>query len=198
MSKAPKQPVVLVLAGPNGAGKSTCAEGVLSEALKLPHFVNADTIARGLSAYRPETVAMQAGRLMIERLHDLQRQRSSFAFETTLSGRVYAGMLSEMKQQGYWIDLLYVCLPRPELCIERVAKRVSQGGHHVPSKDIHRRFSRSIDNLFNLYMPLANYWRIYDNSASAPRLIAYKSLDGATSVIDRTVFDDLKKRCKAT
>ena len=68
-----RTPLVVVLAGPNGAGKSTSAARLLREALAVEEFVNADTIAQGLSAYRPEAVAVAAGRVMLERLHVLAR-----------------------------------------------------------------------------------------------------------------------------
>lgn len=193
MEHKASQPVVLVIGGPNGAGKSTCAEGILGDSLKVFHFVNADTIARGLSAYEPQTVAMHAGRLMVERLHQLGRERTDFAFETTLSGRTHAKFLADLKRLGYRIELLYISLPRPELCIERVAKRVAQGGHAVPPADILRRYHRSFRNLFNLYMPLADSWQMYDNSLPDPHLIAYNNRSAEIIVEDKASYDNLKK-----
>ena len=84
-------PLVVVLAGPNGAGKSTSAAHLLRGALAVDEFVNADTIAQGLSAYRPESAAVTAGRVMLERLRFLARERRDFGFETTLAGRGQRG-----------------------------------------------------------------------------------------------------------
>jgi predicted ABC-type ATPase len=76
-------PSVVILAGPNGAGKSTAAPELLQDELAVTEFVNADVIARGLSAYDPDRAAIAAGRIMLVRLHELARHRDSFAFETT-------------------------------------------------------------------------------------------------------------------
>ncbi len=188
------QPIVLVIGGPNGAGKTTCASGIMGHSLRMFHFVNADTLARGLSAYQPETVAVQAGKLMVKRLRDLGRQRSHFAFETTLAGKAHARFLRKLKAAGYWIDLLYISLPNPELCIERVAQRIPSGGHHIPETDIRRRFTRSMDNLFRIYLPLANRWRIYDNSQRLPRIIARGMNPGEPELIDKDYYDELVNR----
>src|ERR1044071_7909514 len=95
------QPTVVILAGPNGAGKSTVAPALLRGALAVHEFVNADVIARGLSAFDPESVAIAAGRIMIARLRELARQRASFAFETTLASRSFAPWLRGLSSDGY-------------------------------------------------------------------------------------------------
>lgn len=77
-------PNVIIIAGANGAGKSTAAPVLLQHAVHLNNFVNADVIAQGLCAFEPEKVAMQAGRFMLKRLHQLAEERATFAFETTL------------------------------------------------------------------------------------------------------------------
>ena len=80
-------PSVVVLAGPNGAGKSTAAPRILRGSLSVSEFVNADTIAQGLSAFAPESAALTAGRIMLSRLHELAAEREDFAFETTMASR---------------------------------------------------------------------------------------------------------------
>src|SRR5215210_5984955 len=102
-----RMPLVVVLAGPNGAGKSTSAPYLLKDALAVDEFVNADTIAQGLSAYRPEAAAVAAGRVMLERLRTLARARRDFAFETTLSGRSYATWLRYLRSDGYRAHLVF-------------------------------------------------------------------------------------------
>jgi predicted ABC-type ATPase len=125
-------PQLVAVAGPNGAGKSTLASRLLPEEFRLYDYVNADTIARGLSAYNPESVAVQAGRVMLGRLDELAIARVSFAFETTLSGRAYANWIRELKDHGYVFHLFFVALRKTELSIERVKNRVRLGGHNVP------------------------------------------------------------------
>jgi len=140
-------PNIFVLAGPNGAGKSSTARTLLPLFLNCEEFVNADDIARGLSAFRPETVAFQAGRAMLTRLNELARQRVDFAFETTLSSRSFAPWLRQRQTEGYEVHVSYAWLPLVELAIERVAFRVRAGGHNIPIQDIRRRYERSRSNL---------------------------------------------------
>ena len=94
------RPSLVVIAGPNGAGKSTLAPVLLRDTLAVTEFVNADVIARGLSAFAPEQVAMAAGRLMLERLRDLAGQQVSFAFETTLASRSFAPWIRQLLHAG--------------------------------------------------------------------------------------------------
>jgi predicted ABC-type ATPase len=170
-------PHVILLAGPNGAGKSTVAPRLLRGALRVQEFVNADTIASGLSAFSPESAAFQAGRLMLGRLLDLSRKRRNFAFESTLSARSFAPRLQRLKAKGYRVRIIFLFLPDPRLAIERVRQRVRLGGHDVPISVIRRRYYAGVRNFFDLYMPLADQWRVYDNSALTPRLVAIGNKD---------------------
>ena len=172
-AKKPKQPTVVVIAGPNGAGKSTTAPYLLKQALGILEFVNADQIAVGLSAYSPETVSFEAGRIMLKRLHELAASNANFAFESTLSSRTFALFLSRCKAQGYRIQIFYIALPSTALAVNRVALRVKLGGHNIPQADIERRFQRSLHNLFELYLPLANKWSVLDNASGTLRPIAH-------------------------
>ena len=160
-----KYPVAIVLAGPNGAGKSTLAPRLLRDAFGIREFVNADQIAVGLSAYSPETAALEAGRVMLERLHSLAARRVSFAFESTLASRSPARFLAGLRKQGYRVEINYVMLDSPELAVARVAARVRAGGHSIAEDVIRRRFGRSAANLLDLYLPLADRGRIINNSS---------------------------------
>ena len=171
--RKPQQPTVVVIAGPNGAGKSTAAPYLLKQALGILEFVNADQIAVGLSAYSPETVSFEAGRIMLKRLHELAASNASFAFESTLSSRSFALFLSRCRSQGYRIQIFYVALPSAELAVNRVALRVKLGGHNIPQADIERRFQRSLHNLYELYLPLADRWTILDNASGTLKPIAH-------------------------
>jgi len=157
-------PQVIVIAGPNGSGKSTAAPTLLRDYLGVTEFVNADVIALGLSAYGSENVAIQAGRIMLKRLDELTAERSSFAFETTLASRSFASRIQELTERGYQSHLLYLWLPTPEIAVSRVKNRVLNGGHNIPEEVVRRRYFAGLENLFNLYRPLVDYWRLYDNS----------------------------------
>lgn len=157
-------PDVIILAGPNGAGKSTASEKLLQESCHVTEFVNADVIARGLSAFHPEGVAMAAGRIMLTRLRELATERKSFAFETTLASRTFAPWLKELVATGYTLKVFFFWLPSAEMAVRRVAQRFSTGGHSVPEDAIRRRYERGLDNLFESYLPMAEEWFVYDSS----------------------------------
>ena len=173
MIEASPNPTVIVLAGINGAGKTTASRSVLANTLAVMTFVNADVIAQGLSGFDPDAAAIRAGQVMLEQLDNLAARRASFAFETTLAARTYAGKLHALRESGYEVRLFYFWLDSVDLAIARVAARVKKGGHHISASTIRQRYGRSLRNLFNLYMPVVTGWKVYDNSAEARiRLVA--------------------------
>lgn len=177
-------PKVVLVAGPNGAGKSTTARDLLSKAFTLNEFVNADTIAVGLSAFSPESMAFRSGRLMLERIRELAQVRADFAFETTLASRSFAPWVRNLKSGGYELHLVYLWLTSADLAVERVAERVRRGGHAVPEAIIRRRYIKSLYNFFNLYRPIADSWLMLDNSSSiAPQAIAWRNIDGPIHIV---------------
>ena len=184
-------PSVVILAGPNGAGKTTASPFVIRDQLGIREFVNADHIAQGLSGFAPETTAIAAGRIMLNRLHELGRKRATFAFETTLATRSFVPWLRELRASGYTVRLVFLALPTPELAIERVRLRVSQGGHDVPEDVIRRRFVRGIRNFFADYADLADTWALYDSSDREPRLVA--SGEPSEVVHDTEFFEAFKR-----
>jgi predicted ABC-type ATPase len=166
-------PQVVIIAGPNGAGKSTLAPFLLRDTFGLLEFVNADTISAGLSAFNSDAVALDAGRVMLRRLRELANNKQSFAFESTLATRAYASWLRRLKSAGYEFHLLFLWLSTPEMAIQRVSDRVRRGGHSVSESVVRRRYGRSLNNLFELYSPLADTWAVYDNSGNgSPLLVA--------------------------
>jgi predicted ABC-type ATPase len=163
---------VVMIGGPNGAGKTTAATTLLPKMLAIREFVNADEIARGLSPFNPEGSALAAGRLMIERMHELIRNGESFAFETTCSGRGHARTLLECRKAGYRLTLIFLWLPSPKVALTRVARRVAQGGHRIPEDVVIRRYTAGLKNLQQLYLPIADIAYIYDNTDRGGVLIA--------------------------
>lgn len=187
-------PLVVVLAGPNGAGKSTTAPYLLKDALAVEEFVNADTIAQGLSAYRPDAAAVTAGKVMLERLRALASMRRDFAFETTLSGRSHARWLRELQASGYRTHLIFLSLPSADLAVARVADRVRRGGHRVPDAVVRRRFVAGLRNLFSVYMHAVDAWTIYDNAdVVSPRLIASRAVGASVAIADADAWNTLKE-----
>ena len=161
-----------IISGCNGAGKTTASYTVLPEVLQCKEFVNADEIARGLSPFNPEGVAIDAGRLMLRRIEELMREGENFSIETTLATRSYAGLVRQAQKKGYRVSLIYFWLNSPELAINRVRQRVSEGGHDIPEEVIRRRYQAGINNLFDIYMSCVDYWLLADNSRENRVIVA--------------------------
>lgn len=190
------EPNLILLAGPNGAGKSTAAPDLLCGALGVHEFVNADVIARGLSAFRPEGAAMAAGRVMLARLRELTKARKDVAFESTLASRTFAPWIKELRKTGYQFHLFYFWLPSADACIERVYERKSLGGHFVPEETIRRRYEGGLRNFFELYSLIAERWEFYDNTQEPRRLIAEGGVSRTGRAIDEVLWDKIKKEYK--
>lgn len=190
-------PNVIIIAGPNGAGKTTSSAGVLRGRLRVDKFVNADEIARGLSAFDPEAVALTAGKLMLERLRTLAQERKDFAFETTLASRTFAPWIRALRQDGYKFHLVFLWVPHPDLSIARVRERVIMGGHHVPEETIRRRFYAGIRNFFELYQPIADMWQWYNNVAVPhARLIASGGIGRRDKIFDRQTWATIQRQAQ--
>ncbi len=165
---------LFIIAGCNGAGKTTASLTILPEILNCRQFVNADNIAAGLSPFNVESVAIEAGRIMLQRIKELIDLKEDFAIETTLATRSYVSLVQRAKSFGYKVTLIYIWLNGPELAIERVAERVKNGGHNIPADVVRRRYFRGINNLFRLFMPVCDTWLIADNSLRNLNIIARK------------------------
>lgn len=186
-------PNVVVIAGPNGAGKSTLAPALLRDTLRIMEFVNADTIAAGLSGFAPENVAFEAGRAALRRQRELAEDRKTFAFETTLATRSYARWLKEVSEKGYQISLVFLWLESAEVAIKRVAARVNAGGHSIPEATIRRRYDRGLKNLFEMYIPIANSWRVFHSSPIIPKEIARYDEVGGEVIFEHDLWKQIKR-----
>ena len=154
-------PTFYVLAGPNGSGKTSFA--LNDPALKGIPFINADIEAQQLNPVTPAKAALAAGRITLSKISREISAGSEFALETTLSGLSTLETMRRALSAGYVIDFTYICLDSPSTNIGRVAKRVLAGGHHVPDRDIERRYHRSLQNL-PAALILAERARVFDNS----------------------------------
>jgi predicted ABC-type ATPase len=187
-------PNVIIIAGPNGAGKTTAAPFLLRRAWGVTQFVNADIIAQGISMFDAEGAAMEAGRVMLKRLHELGEKRMNFAFETTLASRSFAPWIVKLKAAGYRFRLHYLWIPSADLAVTRVAERVLLGGHHVPDDVIRRRYATGLENFCRVYAPLADGWRMYNNKGiKGPQLIAAGSASRTTEVANGEVWELIRK-----
>jgi len=185
-------PNLYIIAGCNGAGKTTASKSLLPELLHCKEFVNADAIAAGLSPFQPDKVSFQAGRIMLERINQLAGQKIDFAFETTLSTKSYVSFVKECKKIGYEIVLLFFWLNSPELAIKRIKQRVSKGGHHIPDDIVKRRYSKGLENLQKLFIPIVDRWFIFDNSENLPELMAKKDDDFEIKIYNEKILNIIK------
>lgn len=192
MTVEAKPPRVVVLAGPNGAGKTTVSRDLVRDQLGVRNFVNADTLARGLAAFDPESVAIAAGRVMLQRLHELAAAGADFAFETNLASRSLVPWLQQLQRSGYSVLLAFLWLPTPEIAIARVRQRTADGGHHVPDDVVRRRHERGLINLRQAFQSLADELWLFDSGSMPPRLVASGPRDALVEHEPATVRRILK------
>lgn len=192
MTELSSGPELLIIAGPNGAGKTTFVNTFLPEYTNVREFVNADLIAKGISPFEPEGALIEAGKTLLTRVNQLIEAKTSFAFETTLSGKGYINLIRRAKENGYFIKLYFIYLNSTELSIKRIQDRVLKGGHNVPKEITIRRYTRSLANFFHLYQPLADEWQFFDNSSSIYRPLALFR-EEETIEIDFPLYQKIKR-----
>ena len=181
-----------IIAGCNGAGKTTASFTILPEVLECKEFINADEIAKGLSPFQPESVAMQAGRIMLARMDELLQKGETFAFETTLATKSYKQKIEWAQANGYEVTLLFFWLDSPNMAKKRVAQRVAEGGHSIPSETIERRYHNGIVNLFAIYIDMVDICYIFDNSEGRKELIAQKERHKDIVIYNNDKFNLMK------
>lgn len=189
-----KEKNLYIIAGCNGAGKTTASFTILPDILDCKEFVNADEIARGLSPFQPNKVSFEAGRIMLNRIEELFRDNQSFAFETTLATKSYKNKIIEAKKNGYEVTMLFFWLNNIDLAIERVATRVQEGGHNIPTDVIIRRYKRGICNLFDIYMPIVDEYMIIDNSNGKREYIAIKQKQNNLIINDESKYEQIRNQ----
>lgn len=187
-------PNLYIIAGCNGAGKTTASYTVLPDMLNCREFVNADNIAAGLSPFNPANVAFEAGRIMLNRINELLEDRADFAFETTLSTRSYVSLVKKAQTAGYKVTLVYFWLSSVEEAKERVAIRVSNGGHNIPDDIIERRYARGIFNLIHLYIPICEFWMVVNNTTQPAELIARGEASFSKLVLNHDIWNIVNKQ----
>ena len=181
-----------IIAGCNGAGKTTASFTILPEVLDCKEFINADEIAKGLSPFQPESVAMQAGRIMLARMDELLQKGETFAFETTLATKSYKQKIEWAQANGYKVTLLFFWLDSPNMAKKRVAQRVAEGGHNIPLETIERRYHNGITNLFAIYIDMVDICYIFDNSEGERTPIAKKYKGEKEIIYNTDLYNQMK------
>lgn len=181
-----------IISGCNGAGKTTASYTVLPEILKVKEFVNADEIARGLSPFNPEGMAIEAGRLMLLRIDELLLKGRDFAIETTLATRSYSRLVLRAQAMGYTVHLMFFWLNSINLAEERVETRVQLGGHNIAKDVIKRRYHLGLHNLFEVFIPIVDEWMIVDNSDLPREMVAEGGIKKEELIHNKVKFAKLK------
>ena len=184
-------PNLYIIGGCNGAGKTTASYTVLPEILDCREFINADEIAKGLSPFQPEKVAIQSGRIMLKRIDELLHSKEDFAFETTLSSKSYVNIVKEAQEYGYNVTLIFFWLNSVELAKERVKVRVIEGGHNIPSETIERRYKLGLENLFKRFIPIVDSWMIFDNSSDISNLLSEGGKNENSKIYNKEIWETL-------
>lgn len=168
--------LLYIIAGANGSGKSTLAEVLLKE--KNLEFLNADEIAKEIAPDAINSVPISAGKIYFQRLDEYFRNQKSFAVESTLSGNNIVRIINKARKQDYKIILVYSFLQNCTICIERVKKRVENGGHNVPEEDIIRRYYKSVIKFWDKYRLIVDEWTMFYNGYDyAPVIVSFGEKD---------------------
>ena len=186
-------PTLFIIAGCNGAGKTTAVNTILPEILNCREFVNADNIAFGLSPFNMESVALQAGRIMLSRIQELLDDGVDFAFETTLSTRSYKNLVVNAKKRNYNVTLIYLWVGSPETAIRRIEERVRNGGHNIKPEVVTRRYFRGLKNLFEIFIPICDSWIVVDNSYGDINTVAEGNSLFVKEIINTEIWHTIQK-----
>lgn len=185
-----------VVAGPNGCGKTTLATSYFVQQGVNPNFINPDVIALGLSQTDFEKASFQAGRVLLKQIEENIEAKRNFSFESTLSGRTYLNILKRAKQAGFRVSIIFVYVRSKEKSLQRIAKRVREGGHNIPRKAVNRRFPRTFSNFWLEYRILADEWVVVDNSNGVPSTVMTSQRYGGLVNGQRSRFETLFLKMK--
>lgn len=169
------RPQMFLIAGVNGSGKSSFTRNIIRKHPVLK-IIDPDVIAKGMtgSFSTVDAEALGAGKAALTMVQQCIHCNQSFIVESTISGRVYLRYLEMARRAGFKTILVYVALESAELSAERVASRVSRGGHNIPLSDIKRRYPKSFQNL-KAHLRLCDLGYIYDNSEHYKLIASYRN-----------------------
>jgi predicted ABC-type ATPase len=177
-----KRPVVVVLAGPNGAGKTTFYEAHLKPGGL--RYLNADVLAGelGIDAYQAAEVAAKLRREFVS-------QKENFIFETVFSDPVGDKLtfLRQAAQQGYTVVMCFIGISDSIRSEERVAMRVTQGGHDVPTDKLTARFPRTMTNLKRAIPELSCVFIFDNDNLRTPFRLAAVFQDGRQTFLAKSI-----------
>ncbi len=177
---------IIIIAGANGVGKTTFARAFLQE--YNYEFLNADEIAKSLSAENPSERKISAGKLFFQKLSEAVANNKSLLIESTLSGRYLQKFIKNLQGKDYQITIIFLFVNSPEILIERIAERVKKGGHFVPDEDVRRRFARGKQNFWNIYKDLSDSWGLIYNTEGRFYEVAFGENE-AIEIFDENLYE---------
>lgn len=184
-----KEKILTIISGPNGSGKTTFADKNYSKTIERELFLNADLIAKEISPDDVNKADILAGRKFLKRFDACLAGNDSIVIETTLAGKSLLRKIATAQQQGFLVRLIFLWIKTIELCDFRVKLRVTLGGHNIPLDVIERRYIRGLENL-PMYLNAVDEYEIFEAS-EMPVLIFNKSINSNSSVMDKSLFDEL-------
>ena len=172
-------PVLAVVIGANGAGKTTWARA--NRDLLPSPFYNADSIAEGLGDANSVELQIRARALVDREIAERLANGDDFGFESTWSGASRPAIVRDAANRGYYTRAVFLGTNAPEINIERVRRRVLEGGHDIPENEIRRRWNQAFENLLGMWEVIETI-HVMDSSRDRVQLIAEKR-DGETSTL---------------
>ena len=172
----------VIFAGVNGAGKSSTYRLLANDSEFWRNRVNSDEILRDMGGdWRNPADQAKAMKEAIKRIDYNFKNGISFNQETTLTGRTALMNIKRAKELGYTVTMYYVGVKNADVAIQRVEKRVKQGGHGVSETDVRRRYEGSLQNLVQA-IPMCDYVRIYDNTDRLRKIAVFENGRGVERV----------------
>ena len=171
MAEADDAPWLWIISGPNGSGKTTFALESLNEIAGDVPFINIDRIAAGIDPSLSAPAMIAAGSQALRETKARLGAGDGFAIETTLSGRFHQRLVTQAIAKNWETGFVFLWIASPELAVRRVAERVAQGGHDVPTEVVERRYRRGLANL-PWFLETCGRAAIYDNVGRIPKLVA--------------------------
>lgn len=159
------KPEMIIIAGPNGSGKTTVTQKFLRhEWSEGVLYINPDQIANDVFGdWNSRDAVLKAANYCTELREKCLKEKTSFVFETVLSGDDKIDFILRAKEAGFFIRIFFIATDHPSINASRIANRVMEGGHDVPISKIISRYYKSISNC-EVIAKIVDRLYVYDNS----------------------------------
>ena len=135
--------------------------------------INTDEIVKSFGNWQNMSDVFKAGKIAVKKMKEYFEQGITFNQETTLCGASIIQNIKLARSLGYKIELHYVGVASVDIAKERIAYRVSKGGHGIPDADVERRYVESFNRLKEI-ISLCDLVILYDNTEIFNRFAIYE------------------------